>query len=81
MRRWRVTKCTTVGMMDHNQRLSTEGIFGHVKFMWLYEAPCFHHCVNIHVYFKWLDILILYKETHVQILVWGDMKADNLCNI
>ena len=32
-------------------------------------------------YFEWLDILILYKETYVQILVWSDMKADNLCNI
>ena len=42
---------------------------------WLYE---------VHSYFEWLDILILsflFREAHVQILVWEDMKDDNLCNI
>ena len=31
-------------------------------------------------YFEWLDILILFNETCVQILVWGDMRAENLDN-
>ena len=49
--------------------------FGQIRFPWLYEVLS---------YVEWLDIMILsflYKEAHVQILEWGDIKADNLCNI
>ena len=37
--------------------------------------------VIVFSYFEWLDIMILFKEIYVQILIWGVMKAYNFCNI
>ena len=54
------------------------------EFLDMNNFCCFmklHAFVIVSTYFEWLDILILYKEIYDQILVWGDMKADNLSNI
>ena len=50
-------------------------IFGHVNF-YDYEAPCFLHCVNVHVFR--MARYPRFGKKFVQILVRGDKMADNL---
>ena len=40
-----------------------------------------HAFVIVLTYFESLDILVFYKESYVQILLWGDRTAENLSNI